>query len=361
MHKSFHVFGAFFAIFVVHTGTNAQSQPTWSAALEAESGSSLPLGWVTGLTVDSQRRVYLTDGTLDGVAVLAPDLTLEREVGRKGEGPGEFEWPATIQILADDSLYVFDGRLFRVTVFEPQALTVAYTITVDPAGYPWGLWMIPGRGGYVGARSLPFSVEQTQADHGRFDAVFVLGADGKMESDSILAIPAAQPLIVRSAGSVMVGAHPFGAESFLTLLGDDRLVYANSRVPTVTLLDLAGTVQESFDVPAPAVPVSTAELRAAVEREEQEAFVRTLEEGAPYTWPALTGLVVDDEMRIWVGARSESRRDEWVWSAYTRAGNRVGSVVLPAGFKLHAVRDGRLFGVATDELDVPQVQVYRLR
>lgn len=39
---------------------------------------------MTALAVDSERRVYVTDNALDGIADLAPELTLEREVGRKG-------------------------------------------------------------------------------------------------------------------------------------------------------------------------------------------------------------------------------------------------------------------------------------
>ena len=126
------------------------------------------------------------------------------------------------------------------------------------------------------------------------------------------------------------------------------------------VLDLAGRVHHSFAVPATPVPVSAAELRGVIEREEREAFVRVLEEGAPYMWPALTGLAVDDEQRIWVGGRSESRSDKWEWTAFTQEGSKVGSVLLPAGFVVHAVRGGRLFGVITDELDVPRIRVYRL-
>ena len=96
---------------------SSHQQPGWSATLEAESDPGLPLARVTALAVDSKGRAYVTDNALDGIAVLAADLTLEREVGRKGEGPGEFKWPTAIQILAGDSLQVFDGGLARVTVF----------------------------------------------------------------------------------------------------------------------------------------------------------------------------------------------------------------------------------------------------
>ena len=362
MSRKSAMFGAVAVSVGVAAPASPHQQPTWSATLEAESDPSLPLAWVTALAVDSRRRVYVTDNALDGIAVLAADLTLELEVGRKGEGPGEFEWPATIQILGDDSLYVWDGRRFRVTVFEPRALAVAYTVPLSLESAR-ELWRIPGRRGYVGQRSLPFYAEQREEDHGRFDVLYRLGPDGNLESDSIRAIPAAEPLVVRGDGSLMVGSHPFGAEPFVSLLGSDRIAYANSRAPTVLLLDLAGVVQDSFDVPVTPVPVGAAELRAAIEDNRQggyEPFARVLKEGAPYMWPALTGLVVDDQQRIWVGGRSESGTSAWEWIAFAREGGRVGSVLLPAGFRLHAVRNGRLFGVATDGLDVPRIQVYRL-
>ena len=342
---------------------SSQGQQAWSTTLEAESDPGLNLGRVTGLAVDSQRRVYVADAVWDGIAMLGADLTLEREVGRRGEGPGEFRWLATIDILAGDSLYVFDGGLGRVTVFEPSAHAVAYTYTVTLPGLnsPRGLWRIPRQGGYVGVRSPPVTTTQTERDdQRRSDIVFSLRSDGEMESDSILAVPSAEPLIVRSAGSVMVGAHPYGSEPFLSLLGDDLLVYADSRLPSVSVLDLDGTVHRSFAVPATEVPVDAAELRARIDIEEMEAFARALEQGAPYMWPALTGLIVDDERRIWVGARSESMIDEREWTAFTQEGQPEGSVLLPAGFDLHAVGGGRLFGVVTDEFGVPTIRVYRL-
>lgn len=85
MRKNLAIFGAAVVSLGVAAPASPQ-QPGWSATLEAESDPGLPLAWVTALAVDSKGRVYVTDNALDGIAVLAPDLTLEREVGRKGEG-----------------------------------------------------------------------------------------------------------------------------------------------------------------------------------------------------------------------------------------------------------------------------------
>ena len=337
---------------------NLCGQQTWSAGLEAVSDPSLYLARVTGLAIDSRLRVYVVDPAWERIRILGDDLTLQREVGHRGQGPGEFEWPATIQILEGDSLYVFDGRLARVTVFEPQDLTVAYTATLPHLHGTRGSWRIPEQGGYIGVRSPPISPGRD--DRGRFDVVFSLDQEGEIESDSIYAFPSAEPLIMRSGRRAVVGDHPYGSEPLLGFLGDDRLVYANSRSPSLMVIDLAGTMHHSFGVPATEVPVSAADLNARIEREEVEPLARALEQGAPYMWPALTGLVVDDEQRIWVGTRSESMRDEREWIAFTQEGGQVGSVLLPSTFELYAVRGDRLFGVVTDEFDVPRIQVYRL-
>lgn len=363
MTRSITTFAATVAVGTAFLGAPANlcGQQTWSAGLEAESDPNLHLARVTGLAIDSRLRAYVVDPVLGGILILGDDLTLEQEVGRRGQGPGEFAWPATIQILMADSLYVFDGSLARVTVFEPQDLTVAYTVTLPHLYNTRGLWRIPEQGGYIGVRSPPISPRQTERDdQGRLDVVFSLDEEGETESDSIHAFPSAEPLIMRSERRVMVGDHPYGSEPFLSLLGDDRLVYASSRSPSLMVLDLIGTEHHSFGVPATEVPVSAADLKARIESEEVEVFARILEQGAPYMWPALTGLVVDDEQRIWVGVRSDSVRDEREWIAFTKQGDRVGSVLLPPAFELHAVRGDRLFGVVTDEFDVPRIQVYRL-
>lgn len=363
MHR-ITTFAATIAVGTAFLGVPADlcGQQRWSAGLEAESDPNLYLVRVTGIAIDSRLRAYVVDPVSERIRILDDDLTLQQEVGRRGRGPGEFEWPATIQILEDDSLYVFDGSLARVTVFEPQDLTVAYTVTLPHLRSTRALWRIPEQGGYIGVRSPPISARQTERDdRDRFDLVFSLDEEGETESDSIYALPSAELLIVRRERGVMVGPHhPYGGEPFLGLLGDDRLVYANSRSPSLMILDLAGAVHHSFGVPATEVSVSAADLEARIESEEIEPFARALEQDAPYMWPALTGLVVDDRQRIWIGTRSESMRDEREWIAFTQEGGQVGSVLLPAPFELHAVRGDRLFGVVTDEFDVPQIQVYRL-
>ena len=74
----------------------------------------------TGLAVDRvRRRIYLTDTLHHSVYVMSTDGRIERSWGRRGEGPGDFNFPTAVA-LADDRVFVLDSMNFRVQVFTPD-------------------------------------------------------------------------------------------------------------------------------------------------------------------------------------------------------------------------------------------------
>jgi len=71
----------------------------------------------TGVAVDrSSGLIYLTDSLRHKVTVLHSSGAVEREWGRRGEAPGEFNYPTAVA-LAADRVYVLDTMNFRVQVF----------------------------------------------------------------------------------------------------------------------------------------------------------------------------------------------------------------------------------------------------
>ena len=170
--------------------------------------------------------------------------------------------------------------------------------------------------------------------------------------------PAGESLVLRGEGSVSVAGHPFGRGSFTGILGGEQIAYASSTTLEVKIVDLQGGVRTAFSFPTTPTAVTGAELDDAADG-LGDAMGGLLRDGAPFVWPTLTGLVVDDEGHIWLGIHTgdPSTRE---WAAFTPDGTHVVSVDLPAGFAVHAVRSGRIIGVGRDELDVPRVQAYRL-
>lgn len=71
----------------------------------------------TGLAIDSMKRLYVGNLTLDAIDVFALDGNFLYRFGGLGNGPGEFDHPCGIWIDRSDRLYVTDMRNERVDEF----------------------------------------------------------------------------------------------------------------------------------------------------------------------------------------------------------------------------------------------------
>lgn len=331
--------------------------PWVEAELEATSVDDLFLSRVWDIVVDSRGRVYLIDVEAEGIIALNRDLAYDRTIGREGEGPGEFQYPIRLQLLAGDSLAVWDSRLQRSTVFAADSKEPAYVHAPGAQERIDVAWRLPGSARYI-ARSSP-SFTPDASDQGRTQVLrFVREEAGQLLDEVFAEYPDDEGLVYRSPGRVMVGSHPFGRESFVEVQAGERIVLAVSDTVGVRIIDTRGQVESAFEYETTPIRVTGEELDRAVD-EAIDPLDDVLRDGAPYVWPTLVGLVVDDEDRIWLGIR-RSDRSVVEWAAFTEDGAHVLSVDLPAGFEVHAVQGGRIVGVANDELDVPRVMAYRL-
>ena len=340
----------------------ATEESWWSVTLEDVSEPDLYLTFILDIDVDSRGRVFLVDGGEGGITVLTPVLGFLQTVGREGQGPGEFD-VRQVQILPGDTLFVYDAGLGRITLFDPDNLEVVATVLPPDLeqGSVSRLWKLPDRRRFFALDRLPFVAgESVAGDEGRSDVLLAFDESSGIARDTLVIVPSPEWLVVRQRGFLSVARQPFGREPLVQVLGEDRIAYANSGALDVTVLDFEGTTVRAFSHPTTPIPVTSTELRAEIE-EMSEPMADLLRSGAPYTWPALVGLVTDDEERIWVGIRGPGGSSDWEWAVFAPDGTHVGSILLPAGHLLQVVRDDRLYAVSHDELDVPSIQAYRIR
>ena len=70
----------------------------------------------TEIAIGPAGHIYVTEGNEARVLDLAPDGSIVRTFGRKGQGPGEFMSPSTLAVLGDSLLVVHDRVQRRLTV-----------------------------------------------------------------------------------------------------------------------------------------------------------------------------------------------------------------------------------------------------
>ncbi len=77
-------------------------------------------GQITGVALGRTNRLYVADDLNHDVRVFDFEGQLVRVIGRQGDGPGEFQSPWTIALDDTDSLIVWDQRLARFSIFDPE-------------------------------------------------------------------------------------------------------------------------------------------------------------------------------------------------------------------------------------------------
>jgi len=104
---------------------------------------------------------------------------------------------------------------------------------------------------------------------------------------------------------------------------------------------------EAYQRGSRARPYSLAELEAALAR--------------PPHWPSAVSVQITDDGHVWLAVGSHPSQTDQRWVVIAPDGTPAYSVNLPVGFRLYTVRGGRVWGVGTDEFDVPYVQRFGVR
>ena len=111
------------------------------AAVLAEDSPRTPFlfGAVTGLAIDASGRVYVSDAGEARLAVFTTDGKSLATIGRKGKGPGEFEYPTGPVVGSDGALYVRNMSTVSRFVADPKTgvLSRFDRTFAGPAFAPW--------------------------------------------------------------------------------------------------------------------------------------------------------------------------------------------------------------------------------
>jgi hypothetical protein len=328
----------------------------------ARSGPEVELAFVKGVDVDSEGNVYVADWQAKHVFVLAPDLSLRRQVGRRGDGPGEFRQVSGLQLLPGDSLAVFDGTAGRLTVFAPDSAEAAYTTTFEPVDGANPAWLGRGRRSnedYV-EYARPVSVRDDPAeDADRDRSIRRFGAGVGAAPDVLLTVRADESVILRNErGGVLQFTPPFLPRSIVRLSADERIYRVRTDTLGVAIHSPAGDRVGGFDRSYVPPPVTTDQVDEVFERDPVAAAARS-GFSPPESWPAVADVLVDDRARAWIRL-NDGRDDRFEWLVFSPDGTLETTVELPPRADLRRVRGETLYVAEYDEWDTPTLVQYRI-
>lgn len=355
--------------------------------------ASLADGWVAVGTERPPRvLVFEADGGLAGT------------LGREGEGPGEFRRVGSVVPLGAgppsaespasdspglDSLAVWDPDRRRLSVFSGEGrflreadlselvpLSPMAAATLD--GLTAVTHLLPSTSGSL----VLFSVGMTGPG----------GGVRRVEAPSYRIAPHGELLVTFGpfpgeetfyfgAGEGGTFPYPFSAGTYGATVGD-ALVVGTAESPELRLYDSTGALGRVVRWPDHDRTLGGPFLTDwndfvddwLDERSPGEATVlREMWEEVPLRdrFPAYEDVIATDAGQIWVGAYAGEHitmypprnlpPPERRWLVFDADGALVATVGTPEGFQPHAVRDGRVWGVYMDELEVESVRAYEVQ
>lgn len=290
-----------------------------------------------------------------------------RTVGRKGEGPGEFQRFALLRQGPADSLFVYDGALRRVSVLDPSG---AFVRELQLAGGEGALVAMLADGTLVGAASIrtaesPSDVPTTSVLRPDM-RIALFDANGAL-TDSVQVVPGAERgMVVSMSGGQISNISIFGQSWFhntQVAALDDEVVVATQNESELRFYRRDGTLARIVRLGGAAVQATAERMAPFIERDmarsqvpDRAAYRKLLEGGPrPDYLPAVGAVFVDRADRIWVADADAGVAGPRDWTIVDSEGRRVARIRLPETFRPLDAGTDWVLGSERDDLDVERV------
>jgi hypothetical protein len=359
---------------------------------------------INGVDVDRDGRIWVFEATDMQFRVYAPDGTLVRRVGGRGEGPGEFRDSPRFGIVGDTvwAIETFGRRLSLFRRDGTHLSTVPIQVVSVPLQRNVGLVMpvqMRDDGLFTSDLTVFTSSRDVQlaAESDTVPVPRVLYNSAGIAIDTVGWVPQLPPAPRTTREQVMIGGNRYyipqpPADAPLSItVPDGRIVVdrptASSAEPaaiTITRLDLAGdtvwrrsysyhprpfteaaldtTAWRTARTPGGGIPIiNGVPVRPPTPADSMEVFhhLRGAMSFPSYQSP-VRGHRLGNDGSLWLTREDEAGSTQR-WSIIDARGSALGTVDLPRSQYPIRIDGDTFFVIDRDEFDVPWLVQYRLR
>ena len=354
--------------------TAAQAPATWrmADAPTVSIGANEEFAGVTSATFFSDGAFVIGDVMNARLSVFNSQGRLEKIIGRKGAGPGEFSNLAWARTYRGDSIATYDLAQRRVTVFSRSG-THARTVNIASPGNGWGPEAIAllddGRilvqtTRSIGAESAAPGVHVADME------LWLYSAAGEPLNRVVSNLVNMQ--WVKLATPRLLMPRPFAVASLIAI-GDTSVFISDSSDAPIRKVNVAGA--ELGRIGTRSATRTPSKDHVAVYRESQLATARRssnanavvmqtrILDATPYPdhVPAFRRMFVDRDGRLWVQEYPEARSTQQRFRVYASDGRLLANAVGPKDGRVLDVRGTQALAAWTDPDGVPYVRVYPIQ
>ena len=346
--------------------------PTPRVAIGGDGSTTTEFLHVRGARRLADGRILVANNGTSELRIFGANGAYLGAFGRKGQGPGEFDYVSWSERFGD-TVIVYDGGLRRLSFIllrgAPRLVSEIPVALENANGESWicgrlsdGRWIVcglamptpPGKGAY----RIPGSVgvvNSTAAGKVQWLAEF---PDG----DAFVYVPPNNPNAVSLVVTAFPGAAQVAAGSGVVWFGDGK---ADSLVQLTLATGARRKVTVGAGAPVTKEMVAQAHARdlelARRPRDTAAAAMRYGPELLPKRLPSYESLLVGPRGELWVQRGAPSRTAPAEYVIYSSAGTPLARLSAPAGFRVTDAGPDYVAGVHHDDDGVETVRVYSLR
>lgn len=339
----------------------AQSEPPTVSLPAAKATLDVEFTRVAGLRELSDGRVLVTDAAERRLLVVDWATGSARQIGREGQGPGEYASLGALLALGGDSTLLVDRQAGRWLVLHRDSVveTVAadapairggarFPIGADARGFVYATRSIARD---VGAGGLPMRIDSTLA-------VRIARHDGAQDT---LAVMAARPSRINTSGtrgrvgfSVEIVSNPLAAGDQLAAFADGWVAIARVNPYRVDWVAPDGALQQGAPLPFQRQGVDEREKRSVLQREADQRGGPPRDPEAVADWPAILppfvagALTPAPDGRLWIKRLLRAGNERTTYEVVDRRGVLVARLTMRADEHLEGFGLNSLYTVLTD-------------
>ncbi|UCE40354.1 MAG: 6-bladed beta-propeller [Candidatus Aminicenantes bacterium] len=305
---------------------------------------------VWDIQADAQGNIYVLDSGATRIQKYDKNGKYLQTIGRKGQGPGEFERPIMLTLDKDNNLYV--GEMAKIHKFDLEGKFIKMTkipffymnFTPDDKRN----FVVTGRIIIEGAHNL---------------GVLILDSEGEIRK-KIAEFPG---LPMHETGTTI--SHDYSPELRFAAMGDNGFVYGYNMDYKLYIADWSGKNIIIFDKEEHAHTISRKEKNkiiddlvkntASAQLEWPKSVVEKMA-NLPHHRPFFDRIRVDDKRRIFIRQRRSvlDESEEMSFDVFGNDGHYLYSTKLP--FVPMSIRDGFMYHTTYSE-ETGEVKVIRYR
>ena len=293
-----------------------------------------------------------------------------RSAGRAGEGPGEFSALASLHRMEGDSLFAFDNRQRRVSLFSPEGQLLRTISLAEGPGIPYDDAQ-PFSDGSILARTFysPAMFEQGPRLGLRRDPAFYVGYSPQGEFLDTVAVLPGKDLYLSEDGRLpplfgRIDVYTVGANRWYAASSSSDAFEIGVYTPDGQLVQLIRKMVSSPSVSeADLQEVEAALFERFRDPQVKQWWMEVFDEiPVPERKPPFCRFVIDSGGNLWVAEFADLRweDDPEVWTVFDTDGRMLGTAKVPARFRVFDIGSDFLLGVHRDESNVEHVQQYEL-